>query len=156
MALQQQAAVAAANFLGPNSASWTPNLSALTNHGNGNNNNNSLVISSSSPGGGSSSSGPTSGSSTGPGSSNHNRQEHLEAGKGYTFEEQFKQVCSLIFCSLHIFSLSIFDTINRTYFRVCLFNYDLVLSTHLCIICYFFLFSLFFFIINLCFHTKKT
>lgn len=85
MALQQQAVAAAANFLGPSSTSWTPNL--MANHGNG-----SLVISSSSPGGGSSSSGPTSGSSSGPSS---NRQEHLEAGKGYTFEEQFKQLYEL-------------------------------------------------------------
>lgn len=97
MALQQQAVAAAANlsFLGPNSTgSWTPNLTAMTNHGNGS----SLVISSSSPGGGSSSSGPTSGSSTGP--SSNNRQEHLEAGKGYTFEEQFKQVCFFLFSLL--------------------------------------------------------
>ena len=48
--------------------------------------NTSSIISSSSHGGGSGSSGPTSSSSS------SGVAQHLEAGKGYTFEEQFKQV----------------------------------------------------------------
>lgn len=98
MAIQQQMAMAAmAKGLLPGGATpWTPSLPSSSSPVHLNINpslqasgvlgGSSSVISSSSPGGGSGSSGPTSSSGTiGSGS-------HLEAGKGYTFEEQFKQV----------------------------------------------------------------
>ena len=110
IAFQQQMAVAAmANGLLPTTTPWTPSLppksssplsinaSSLNMSASGVNvlGGGNSIISSSSPGGGSSgSSGPTSSSGT------VSSGTHLEAGKGYTFEEQFKQVCHVTRCAI--------------------------------------------------------
>lgn len=86
MAIQQQMAAAAMSGLLAGSATpWTPSIppaspGSLSIHATNASGPATQVISSSSPGGGSGSSG------------SGNSGSHLEAGKGYTFEEQFKQV----------------------------------------------------------------